>query len=69
MNVKWDNNFPSEYSMTIFNELGQVFYKKREIEKFIESIDLSAFKDGVYFLKIESEELVSFQKFLIMKKD
>ncbi len=69
LNVKWDNNFPSEYSMTIFNELGQVFYKKREIEKFIESIDLSAFKDGVYFLKIESEELVSFQKFLIMKKD
>ncbi len=64
INIKWNNKISSNYSLTIFNELGQVFYKKIYSDGLPQSLDIDEFPNGIYFLKIENEKSVSVHKFL-----
>lgn len=64
LNVKWNALFNLKFSVTIFNEFGQVFLEKKSLEGSSQSFDLVDYPNGVYFIKIENEKAVSVQKFL-----
>ena len=59
-------NTPDPYKLSIFNTLGQTLIKRNSVlpyEK--EEIDLSTFKSGTYFLKVESPSVLYIRKIIV----
>ncbi|MFK8005076.1 MAG: T9SS type A sorting domain-containing protein [Saprospiraceae bacterium] len=64
LNLKWETPFPSNFSISIFNKLGQVFYLNNEGKTDLGFINISHLPNGIFFIKIENEDFVSLEKFI-----
>lgn len=65
LKLKW--NGMNNISVTIFNPIGQEF-KTIVLNKQIETIDLTQFKTGFYFLRIINGNKIKIKKLIICKK-
>ena len=64
LNLKWKTNAPSNFSLSIFNELGQVFYKNKDGKTDLDFININHLPNGIYFIKLENEDFVNLEKFI-----
>ena len=66
LNIEMNPPISSEFSITIFNDLGQVFLEKKSYDHLIDPIEISHFSNGIYFIRIESNKDVYLERFLKM---
>lgn len=64
LRLKWKTNAPANFSLSIFNKLGQVFYINNDGKTDLNFINISHLPNGVYFIKLENEYFVSLEKFI-----
>ena len=66
LKLKWENPIAANFSISIFNELGQVFYFNNDGKTDLDFIKISHLPNGIYFIKLENEDFVSLEKFIKM---
>jgi hypothetical protein len=69
--VDFGNMKPGIYDLTFFDELGKLLLSKKVCVQStlqVETLDLTQFSNGVYFLKVTSAELISPKLFKISKQ-
>ena len=67
LNIKTELSTASIYSMTIYDLLGRIKYSSEEhpvTNLLLNSIDVSSFENGTYFMKLDSEGKTAAERFI-----
>lgn len=67
LKIIWKTTIPSTFSISIFNELGQISHIKNDGKTDLDFINISHLPNGLYFIKFENEDFVSLGKFIKME--
>lgn len=66
LQIIWETYVPANFSISIFNKLGQSFYYNNDGQTNLDFINISDLPNGIYFVKIENKDFVILEKFIKM---
>lgn len=62
--LKWETAIPANFTLSIFNNLGQIFYVNNDGKNDSDEINISHLPNGIYFIKLENKDFISLEKFV-----
>lgn len=62
--LKWETAIPANFTLSIFNNLGQIFYVNNDGKNDSDEINISHLPNGIYCIKLENKDFISLEKFV-----